>query len=319
MNLLRVSLVVLAFAALPLCAQEYPSKPVRMVVGIAPGGGLDGATRLASTKLSEVLGQQFIVENRAGAGGTIAASVVAKAPADGYTLLFAATTLFIVSHMYENLPFDPLKSFTPVGGVGAELLVVAVNPTLPAKNTAELIALLKANPGKYSYGSPGVGTMHHLTMELFKKQAGVTMTHVPYKGAALIVPDLISGQLPIAIMSVAATMTQAKAGKVRALAVTSPVKVAVAPEWPSLAETLPGFDASVARYILAPAGTPPEVIAKLTGALKKALSAEDVQRTFIGQGGTADYVPPEEAAARMRVEVPRWGAIVRETGARAEN
>jgi tripartite-type tricarboxylate transporter receptor subunit TctC len=314
---IALALLLAAFSALA-AAQEYPAKAVRVVVGIAPGGGLDASTRLASTKLAEALGQPFIVENRAGAGGTIAAAVVAKASPDGYTLLFGATTLLIVSHLYENLPFDPIRSFTPIGGLGVELLVVVANPQVPARTTAELIALLKANPRKYSYGSPGVGTMHHLTMEMFKKQAGVDMVHIPYKGAALVTPDLISGQLPIAIMSVASTITQARAGKIRAIGVSSPVKVAIAPEWGAVADALPGFDASVARFILAPAGTSPEVVAKLSGALKRVLSAEDVQRTFVSQGGTGDYVPPEEVAARMRSEVQRWGVIVKETGAKAE-
>jgi tripartite-type tricarboxylate transporter receptor subunit TctC len=301
-----------------LPAQPFPSKPMRMVVGIAPGGGLDAATRLIAGKMSEKLGQPFVVENRPGAGGTLAAAVVAKSPADGYTLLFAATTLLIVSHMYDTLPFDPVKSFTAIGGAGAELLVVVVNPGVPAKTTPELIALLKANPGKYSFGSPGVGTLHHMAMEMFKKQAGVDMVHVPYKGAALIVPDLINGTLPIAIMSVASTVPQARAGKVRPIAITSPVKLPLAPDWRPLADHLPGFDASSARYILAPAGTPADVAARLSSAMKAVLSAEDVQANFIKQGGTADFVPPEEVNRIIRTDTPKWGLLVKETGARVQ-
>jgi len=314
---LRILLLLLAFAlSTPVPAQTYPSKPIRMVVGIAPGGGLDAATRLISGKLAEALGQPFVIENRPGAGGTLAAGVVAKSPADGYTLLFATTTLLIVSHMYDNLPFDPVKSFTAIGGAGAELLVVVVNPGVPARNTPELIALLKANPGKYSFGSPGVGTLHHMAMELFKKQAGVDMVHVPYKGAALIVPDLINGTLPIAIMSVASTVPQAKAGKVRPIAISSPVKLPLAPDWRPLADHLPGFDASSARYILAPAGTPPDVVARLSATMKSVLSAEDVQARFIKQGGTATFVPPEEVNKLIRTDTPKWGVLVKETGAK---
>jgi tripartite-type tricarboxylate transporter receptor subunit TctC len=311
------SLLAFALSASAL-AQGFPAKPVRMVVGIAPGGGLDAATRLVSGKMSEVLGTPFVVENRPGAGGTLAAAAVAKSPADGYTLFFGATTLMIVSHMYENLPFDPVRSFTAIGGAGAELLVVVVNPNVPAKTTAELIALLKAHPGKYSYGSPGIGTLHHMAMEMFAKQAGVKMTHVPYKGAALVTPDLINGTLPIAIMSVASTINQAKAGKLRPIAISSPVKLPIAPDWRPLADTLPGFDASSSRYVLAPAGTPPEVVGRLSSAMRTAVLAEDVQANFLRQGGTADFVPPDEVNRILRTDTPKWGVLVKETGAKAE-
>ena len=315
----RTLMLVLACAvALPAFAQKYPAKPVRMVVGIAPGGGLDSSARLVGSKLSEVLGQQVIVENRPGAGGTIAAAAVASASPDGYTLQYAATSLLISPSLYKNLTYDPVKSFTAVGGVGWEPLVVVVNPAVPARTPAELIALLKANPGKYSYGSPGVGSVHHLTMELFRTQAGVNIVHVPYKGAALYIPDLVSGVLPIAIASVTATHGQAKAGKLRPIALTRPIRGSLAPGWPALSDTLPGFDAAASFFVVAPAGTPAEIIATLSRALKTAVSADDLKQSFSRQGATAEFIAPEVLARSIRTEVQKWSTVAKESGAKLE-
>jgi len=317
--LIRSLLLALVYAAAtPGSAQQYPTKPIRMLVGIAPGGGLDSGARLVALKLSEVLGQPVVVENRPGAGGTIAAATVAAAPPDGYTLQYAASSLLISPSLYKNLTFDPVKSFTAVAGVGWEPLVVVVNPAVPAGTTAELIALLKANPGKYSYGSPGVGSVHHLAMEMFRTQAGVNIVHVPYKGAALYLPDLISGVLPMAIASVASALPQAKAGKLRPIALTRPVKVAIAPDWPTLADTLPGFDASPSFFIVAPAGTSADVVARLSEALKTAVSAEDLKRSFQAQGATAEFVAPDVLAASIQADVRKWNAIAAASGAKLE-
>ena len=317
--LIRNSLLALACATSAFCsAQQYPNKPIRMLVGIAPGGGLDSGARLVGSKLSEVLGQSVIVENRPGAGGTIAAAAVAAAPPDGYTLQYAASSLLIAPSLYKKLTFDPVKSFTAVGGVGWEPLVLVVNPAVPARTTAELIALLKANPGKYSYGSPGIGSVHHLAMEMFRTQAGVNIVHVPYKGAALYLPDVITGVLPLAIASVASALPQAKAGKLRPIALSRPVKLAIAPDWPTLADTLPGFDASPSFFVVAPAGTSPGVVAKLSGALKTAVSSDDLKRSFQAQGATAEFVAPEALAAKIQNEVRKWSAVAAESGAKLE-
>ena len=317
--LIRNSLLALACTTAAFCsAQQYPNKPIRMLVGIAPGGGLDSGARLVGSKLSEVLGQSVIVENRPGAGGTIAAAAVAAAPPDGYTLQYAASSLLIAPSLYKKLTFDPVKSFTAVGGVGWEPLVLVVNPAVPARTTTELIALLKANPGKYSYGSPGIGSVHHLAMEMFRTQAGVNIVHVPYKGAALYLPDVITGVLPLAIASVASALPQAKAGKLRPIALSRPVKLAIAPDWPTLADTLPGFDASPSFFIVAPAGTSPDVVAKLSGALKTAVSSDDLKRSFQAQGATAEFVAPEALAAKIQNEVRKWSAVAAESGAKLE-
>jgi tripartite-type tricarboxylate transporter receptor subunit TctC len=316
MNMHRVA-AALALASLSAStlAQSYPVKPIRMVVAIAPGGGLDAGARLTSAKLSEVLGQPVVVENRPGAGSTIGAAAVAAAAPDGYTLHYSGTSLLIAPALYKKLTFDPVTSFTAVGGVCWEQLVLAVNPSMPVKSTSELIALLKSNPGKYSFASPGVGSPHHLSMELFKKQAGVDTVHVPYKGAGPILPDLIGGTVHIAIMSAAATVPQAKAGKVRAIAVTRPVKIAIAPDWPAIAEVLPGFEAYSRHFIVAPSGTSPDVVGRLSAALSTALSSEETRQAYVKQGAMAEYVGPAVLAERIRNEVQLWGAIARESGA----
>jgi tripartite-type tricarboxylate transporter receptor subunit TctC len=305
----------MALASTSTLAQTYPNKPIRLIVGYAAGGGADALARLTATQLSESLGQPVVVENRTGAGGTLAADAVAKAPADGYTLLFGETGLLIAPSIYASVPFDPIKSFTPVGSVGTTPLVVVAHPSVPAKNTAELIALLKANPGKYSYASPGVGTVHHLAMELFKKQGNFDYVHVPYKGAAPIIPDLIGGQIPLAILSAPPALVQAKAGKLRAIALTSPGKLSSAPDWPALAETFPGFDASPRLFVLAPAGTPPAVVSRLDSALKLMLAKPTVQETLIAQGAMAVPGSAEELGIFMANEVKKWSVIARSSGA----
>ena len=320
MNVMKRVLVlvlncVLAFAA---SAQTYPSKPIRMIVGIAPGGGLDTGARQIASEVSQVLGQQVVVENRPGAGTTIASAAVASAAPDGYTLQYAETSLLIAPSLYKSLPFDPVKSFTAVCGVGWETLVVVVNTAVPAKSTAELIALLKANPGKYSYGSPGVGTAHHLAMEMFKTQAGVALVHIPYKGASQYMPDLASGVLPVAVASVTSTLPLVKAGKLRAIALTRPVRLALVPDWPTLAETLPGFDAAPSFFILAPAGAAGDVVARLAEAFKKAVSTEDLKRAFAERGATAEFVPSDVLAASIEADVRKWGAVARAAGAKAD-
>jgi tripartite-type tricarboxylate transporter receptor subunit TctC len=314
---MKILLALFMLAAAPLAAaQAYPSKPIRMIVGYSAGGGADALARLVGAKLSEGLGQQVLVDNRPGAGATIAAAAVASAQPDGHTLFFADTALLIAPSIYARLQFDVLKSFAPVGGACTTPLVIAVNPSLKANNVAELIKLLKADPGRLAYGSPGVGTVHHLAMETFKKQAGVSIVHIPYKGASAIIPDLISGQIQIGIISAPPALAQAKDGRLRPLALTSPVKVAGA-DWPALAETLPGFDASPRLFILAPAGTPETLVSQLNQALQKALGSKDLLDSFAKQGASADWTTPRELAARMAQEMPRWSQVAKDAGIKA--
>lgn len=309
-------LALLAFSQLAL-AQAYPAKPVRLVVGYTAGGGADALARIVAARMSDTLGQQVFVDNRPGAGATIAAAGVAGSPPDGYTLFFADTALLIAPSMYSKLSFDPVKSFAPVSGVVTTPLVVVVNPSLKARSIAELVALLKSDPGRLAYGSPGIGTVHHLAMELFKRQAGVSIVHVPYKGASAIIPDLISGQIQIGIISAPPALAQAKAERLRPLALTSPAKVAGA-DWPALADTLPGFDASPRLFILAPAGTPEAVVSQLNAALKKILSSKQTSEAFAAQGSAADWSAPQDLAARMAQELRRWAQVAKDAGIRPE-
>lgn len=318
MIIARLFLVVIAasFAA-AAHAQSFPAKPIRMLVGYSAGGGADALARIVAAKISADIGQQVLVDNRPGAGGTIAADTLAKAPPDGHTIMFADSALLIAPAIYAKLPFDVATSFAPVGGAVTTPLVVVVNPAVSAKTTAELIALLKADPKKYSYGSPGIGTVHHLAMELFKRQAGVTMLHVPYKGASAIVPDLISGQIPIGIMSASPALAQAKSGKLRPIALTSRVKVRGA-DWPALAETLPGFDASPRLFIIAPAGTPEPVISQLNAVLKSTLASRNVGEAVANQGGETDYTTAQQLGARMAEETRKWAQVAKDSGAKVE-
>lgn len=299
-------------------AQQYPNRPVRMFVGYPAGGGADALARLTATHLSEAFGQQVVVDNRAGAGGTLAADAVAKAQPDGYTLLFGETGLLIAPAIYASLPFDPVRSFAAVGSVCVLPLVVVANPAVPAKNAAELVALLKANPGKYSYASPGVGTVHHLAMELFRTQAGFDYVHVPYKGASAFIPDLVSGQIPLGVLSAPPALAQVKSGKLRAIALTSPVRLAGAPDWPALADTLPGFDASPRLFVLAPAGTPGAIITRLDAAIKAMLAKPAVLESLNAQGATAAPAGAEELGAFIAAEVRKWAPVAKASGAKAQ-
>jgi tripartite-type tricarboxylate transporter receptor subunit TctC len=318
-RLIRIGIALAGVAlAAAAHAQEYPTRPVRLLVGYPAGGGADGLARTVSARLGDVLGQQVIVDNRPGAGGTVAADALAKAAPDGHTLYFADTAILIAPAVYARLTYDPVKSFAPVGNVCSLPLVFVANPALPASSPPELIALLKGNPGKYSYGSPGFGTVQHLAFELFKKQAGVDVVHIPYKGAAPIIPDLLSGQIPLAIISAAPAIAQARAGKLKAIALSSPVTLAAAPDWPALAATLPGFDASPRLFILAPAGTPQPVIARLSGTLRDVLALPEVNESLSRQGATAEWSSPEALGRQIAAETAKWGAIARDAGLKPE-
>jgi tripartite-type tricarboxylate transporter receptor subunit TctC len=320
-SLLRValSLLLLAFCAGAYAqGQNYPSKPIRMLVGYAAGGGADGLARMLAAKLSENLGQQVLVENRPGAAGTLAADALAKAAPDGYTLYFAETGILIAPSMYARLPYDTLKSFAPVAGVCTLPLAFVVNPGFPAKNVQELISLLRAAPGKYSYASPGIGTVQHFAAEMFKKMAGVDAVHIPYKGAAPILPDLISGQVPIAVISAAPAIAQARAGRLRAIALTGRERLQSVPDWPTLAETLPGFDAAPRLFLLAPAGTPQAIVLRLGEAVRSALAAKDLLDGFEKQGTSAMPMSADELGVLIAAEVSRWAAVAKDSGIKPE-
>jgi tripartite-type tricarboxylate transporter receptor subunit TctC len=314
---MRAVLLLLAFPLIAF-AQDYPARPVRMLVGFPPGGAMDAIARVVAPKLAESLGQPFVVENRAGAGGAIAADALVRSAPDGYTLLLAESGTLIVPSLSAKAAYDPVRQFAPVGGVCSLPLAVVVTPSFPSSNVQELIAALKAGPGKHSYASPGVGTLQHLAFELFKRQAGVDAVHVPYKGASAMMPDLMSGQVPIGVISATVAVSQAKSGKIRALAVTSAQRLPGAPEIPALAETLPGFDASPNVFVVAPIGVSQTIISRLGKIIEESLRSSDVRESFARFGATATPLAPDELGRRISAETSRWAAVVKDAGIKAE-
>jgi tripartite-type tricarboxylate transporter receptor subunit TctC len=301
--------------ALGVSAQDYPNRPVRLLVGFAPGGGMDTIARIIAPKLADSLGQPFLVENRTGAGGALAADALVRAAPDGYVLLLAESGTLIVPAINPKAAYDPVKQFSAVGGVCSLPLALVSSASFPAANVQELISLLKASPGKYSYASPGVGTLQHLAFELFMRAAGVQAVHVPYKGATGMMPDLMSGQVPIGVVSALAGVSQARGGKIRALAVTSAQRLPNAPEIPALAETIAGFEAAPNVFLVAPAGFSSD---KLSNAVHAAVTSPDVQESFSKQGATPLPAQPGELAARISAETRRWSAVVKDAGIKAE-
>ena len=308
----RVLLAAALAAAAPLAAaQAFPSKPVTLLVGYSAGGGVDAVARMLAQRLPAVLGQQVVVDNRAGASGMIAADLVAQSPADGYTLLLGETGMLITSQLTPRANLDPIKSFTPVAGAFVLPLMIVANNEVPASNPKELVALLKTNPGKYSYATSGVGTVHHLGFEMLKAQTGAFIVHVPYRGASQIVPDVMSGQVPLGVVSAAAGLAQSRAGKLKAIGLMSSGKLPGAESVPAIADALPGFDAAPRLMVMAPAGTPAAVVDKLNEAIRTVLATDDLAQAAAKQGAIPAYVPPAQLASSLPQEAARWAQIIR--------
>ena len=301
-------------------AQAYPSKPIRFVVPYPAGGPLDTVARLLGAKVGESVGQPVVVDNKPGAGGNIGADIVAKSPADGYTILMGAVATHAINPtLYKSIPYDPIKDFAPVTQVASTPNVLVVNPALPAKDVKELIAHAKANPGKLSFGSGSIGSAGHLAGELFKATAGVDMVHVPYKGAAPAMQDLIGGRTQLMFDNLASSLGQVKAGKVRALAVTTAKRTALAPELPTIAEAgLPGFDISTWFGVFAPAGTPKPALDRLHAEFARALAAPDVLEKMTSLGAEPVGNTPEEFAAFIRAEADKYAKVIRASGAKVD-
>ncbi len=309
----------LALAAPLASAQaDFPNKPIRLLVGYSAGGGVDALARMLSTRLPAVLGQQVIVENRAGATGMIAAEAVARAAPDGYTLLMGESGLLIAPHLQPKVPIDPLKALAPVAGTFVAPLMIVTNNNLPATNPAELAALLKKNPGRYSYATSGVGTVHHLGFETMKARTGTFVVHVPYRGAAQIIPDVISGQIPIGVVSAAGGLAQARSGKLRALALMNTGKLPGAESVPSVADLLPGFDVAPRLMVLAPAGTPSAIVERLHEAIRTVLASPEVAQAAATQGAIPAYLPPAQIGAEMVKESGAWARIIKDQKIAAE-
>jgi len=299
-------------------AQDYPSRPVRMLVGYPPGGGMDTISRIVAPKLGEALGQQFVVENRPGASGGVAAEALVKSAPDGYVLMVAESGTLALPAVNPKVTLDPMKQFAPVGGICTLPMAFVVNPNFPARTIGQLIYALKEKPGHYSYASPGVGSLQHLAFELFQRQAGVSAVHIPYKGASAMMPDIINGQVPIGVISSLAATGPTKAGRIRTLGVTTRERMATNSDWPAIAETVPGFDAAPRVFLVAPAGTPSNAIQRLSGALSAALKAPDVSENLAKQGATPTPAGPVDLAAQIAEETKRWATVVREAGIKSE-
>jgi tripartite-type tricarboxylate transporter receptor subunit TctC len=300
--------------------QDYPTRPITLIVPYTPGGGNDAMARVVADKMSVVLRQQIVIENRGGAGGSIATRQVARAAPDGYTLGLGGTgTLAIDPTLYPNVGYDPRKDFAPVGLIATSALVVLVNPSLPAKTLGEFIALAKAEPGKINFASAGAGSGIHLGTELLAYMAGIKLTHIPYKGSAPALTDLIGGHVALYFSSLPPAVGLVKDGKVRALAVTGPTRAKVFPDLPTVSEAaLPGFEAVLHYGIVAPAGTPRPVIDKLNAAMRTALASAEVQSRIDTDGAEVFASTPEQYAADIDREETKWSDIVRRSGAKAE-
>jgi tripartite-type tricarboxylate transporter receptor subunit TctC len=302
-------------------AQDYPARPITLVVPYAAGGGNDVMARIVAEKMSKSLGQQIVIENKGGAGGSIATRQIAKAAPDGYTLGLGGTgTLAINPTLYPNVGYDPRKDFAPVGLIATSALVVLVRPSVQANSIGELIALAKREPGKLNYASAGSGSGIHLGTELFAHMAGIKLTHIPYKGSSPALADLIGGHVAIYFSSLPPAIGLIKDGRVRALAVTGPKRSPLLPDLPTVAEAgpLPGYEAVLHYGIVAPAGTPQPVIAKLSAALTAALAQSDVRERIAADGAEVASMTPAEYAADIDREETKWSKVVKVSGAKVE-
>jgi tripartite-type tricarboxylate transporter receptor subunit TctC len=306
-------LALVIFGAGAATAQPYPSKPIRIIVPFAAGGAVDALARIIGARLQEQLGQPVIVENRAGAGGMTGADLVAKSPPDGYTILQNTNGQAISPAIYRTLPFDTLKDFIPVTQLVATSTVLVANPKLPAKSVQELIALAKAQPGKLNYGMTGVGNSLHLTMEMFKRAAGIDMQAVPYRGDALLNPALIAGEIDIAIVPIGTIVPLIEGGQLRALAVNSAKRSAVLPEVPTVSEAaVPGFEAAGWQGYFVPAGTPREIIERIQREAAAAIALPDTHARLKAMGNDPVASTPVEFETKFRADVAKFERVVRE-------
>jgi len=312
--------VFCAAAASVAAAQGFPAKPIRMIVPFAPGGNVDINARAVAPALGQVLGQQVIVENRAGAGGTIGADAVAKSAPDGYTLLMASSSIMTNGPaLYPKLPYDIVRDLAPVGRVAVVPLVIIVHPSLPARNTRELIAIAKAQGGKLVFANAGVGTTNHLIAELLMIRTGARMSLIPYKGSAPALIDLVAGHVYGHVDQISSALPYIKAGRIRAIAVTTAKRAVALPEVPTLAESgVPGFDASTVTGVLAPAKTPREIVQRLNAALGQVLAQAAVKERFATVGAEVQPSTSDELAAWIRDDFAIWVKVVKQAGIKVE-
>ena len=314
------------FAALMLVAagagiaqSNYPNRPVRMVVPSSAGGGADIVARIVAPRLAERLGQQVVVDNRPGAGTMIGGEVVARSAPDGYTLLMGVSTLATNPVIYRNMPYDALRDFAPITEVASLPNILVVHPSVPVKTVKELIAFTRAHPGQLSYGSPGTGTNPHLAMELFRSMAKVDMLHIPYKGSAPAIIDLIAGHITVMAATALTGIPHVRSGRLRALAVTGTARAAAAPDVPTIAEAaLPGYDAVQWYGVLAPAQTPKDIVSKLHTEIVRILQTPEVKDRLLGDGADPVGNTPDEFTRFIKVETDKWAKVARDAGIKPE-
>jgi tripartite-type tricarboxylate transporter receptor subunit TctC len=317
---MRAVLFLLCALAVALPVRAFPEKPVRFVIGFTPGGPSDILARAVGQKLAERWGQQVVVENRPGAGGNLAAEAVAKSAADGYTWLLGNNSILATNHaLYRRLPYDPVKDFAPVALVAVQPNILVVHPDVPVKSVADLVALARQSPGKLNYASSGAGAAAHLAGELFKTMAGVDIVHVPYKGAQPALTDLIAGQVQLMFATSASVIPYMKAGRLRALAVTTAQRSPSVAELPTIAEAgLPGFEATTWHGIVVPAATSRAVIEKINADVNAALKEKDLSERLAGLGAEVLTGTPGDFADYIAREIPKWTKVVKDSGARAD-
>jgi tripartite-type tricarboxylate transporter receptor subunit TctC len=314
-----IGILVVLFASAALGADEYPARTVRVIVPFAPGGGTDIVARILGQQLSQKLGQSFVIENRPAGSGIVGADLVAKAPADGYTLLFAFSSLSSSAKLFSHLPYDPIRDFAPVALATTSPLLAVVPASLPTKSVAEFIAHAKAHPGKLNYGSSGPGSSPHLATELFLSMTGTQMTHIAYKGIAPAITALLADEVQFSLVPIAVGMPHVRSGKLRALGVAGLSRSSAAPELPAIAESgLPGFEVIGWWGVLAPAKTPRSAVDLLNRELRAALELPDVRRTLLDQGMDPAGGTPEQFGALIKADMDKWGAIGRRLGVKLD-
>jgi len=314
-----VSLMSFMLCTTTLYAQAYPNKPVTVIVPQAPGGANDTDARVVAAKLSEQMGQQFLIENRTGAGGNVGSAAAAKAPKDGYTLILTVGSSHTINPALFRQPgFDPIKDFEPISLVATAPYVLVVNNNIPARNVAELITWIRAQSQPVNYASAGNGTLNHLFAEMFKSATGLNLVHIPYKAAAASVTDVVNGQIPLAFASLPAVTPFVKGGKLRMLGIAQERRSPLIPDVPPVGDTVKGFGAMSWYGLLAPAGTARDIINRLNAEVHKALASADVRERMNGQGAEAVVNTPEQFATLIRDEVPRWAAVVKSSGAQVD-
>jgi tripartite-type tricarboxylate transporter receptor subunit TctC len=300
-------------------AETYPARPVRVVIGLAPGGGTDLQARLFAQKLSENLGRPFVVENRTGAGGTIAYAQIAKSPPDGYTLLGVTSGYTITPAVYSNLPYDPVKDFAPISLVAQAPFLFLTHPSLPVRSVKDLLALARTRPAMLDCGTAGHGSSTHMAFELFRTMAGVNITHIPYKGTGPALIDAMAGQVHMLFGNVLSTLTHVKSGRLRALAVTTAKRSRVLPDLPTVSESgVPGYENSTWFGLLAPAGTPAAVLNKLNAELVKTSRSPDIVERLAPDGGEPVGSTPEQFSRHLALEITRWRKVVKDAGMKVE-